>query len=111
MYLHDNNEERYFVIEARNIGIVGSPKFETEIIFSGNYKDCVEFENAKRMQYDPDRVTIDCYIKSETEIIKHKLAKMFWDSLTDEEKSEVIYVNGKKYNKAMYEFHNGKYKK
>ena len=62
-------------------------------------------ENVKEYK---DRTVVDCFVQSESERNKIMLVNDFWNTLTDEEKKETITVNGKKYNKALYDFHNGK---
>lgn len=101
------DEGKYFVVENRNIGSVGRPEFVETILFSGTKAECVAYEDAKRKEYN-DRTMVDCFIQSETERNKIILVNDFWNTLTEEEKSETIMVNGKKYNKALYDFHNGK---
>ena len=101
------DEGKYFVVENRNVGSVGRPEFVETILFSGTKAECVAYEDAKRKEYK-DTTMVDCFIQSETERNKIILVNDFWNTLTEEEKSETIMVNGKKYNKALYDFHNGK---
>lgn len=96
--------EKYFVIENRNVGA----EFVEQILFSGTKEECVIFEDEQRKSYGDNRDIVDCFVKSETEMNKLILVNDFWNTLTDEEKKETIIVNGKKYNKALYDFHNGK---
>lgn len=105
-----NNMEKYYVIENRNVGTVGNPKLVETVLFSGTQEECVAYENAKRKEYK-DRITVDCYVQSETDRNKILLVNEYWNTLTDEEKKETITVNGKTYNKALYNFHNGKLKR
>lgn len=105
----ENNMEKYYVIENRNVGLNGRPEFVETILFSGTKAECVAYENEKRKEYEyKDRTVVDCFVQSESERNKNMLVNDFWNSLTDEEKKETIMVNGKKYNKALYDFHNGK---
>lgn len=99
--------EKYFVIENRNVGMIGKPEFVETVLFSGTKEECAAYEEAKRKEYE-DRTVVDCYVQSESE--RNRLMKVnnFWNNLTDEEKKETIIVNGKKYNKALYDFHNEK---
>lgn len=99
--------EKYYVIENRNVGLVGKPEFVETVLFSGTKEECVAYENSKRKEYK-DRMIVDCFVQSESERNKIMLVNDFWNTLTDEEKKETITVNGKKYNKALYDFHNGK---
>lgn len=103
----DFDMEKYYVIENRNVGLIGSPEFVETILFSGTKEECATYEDMKRKEYK-DRTAVDCFIQSETERNKIMLINDFWNTLTDEEKKETIMVSGKKYNKALYDFHNGK---
>ena len=67
----------------------------------------VSYEDSKRKEYK-DKTVVDCFVQSESERNKIMLVNDFWNTLTDEEKKETITVNGKKYNKALYDFHKGK---
>ena len=101
--------EKYYVIENRNAGLVGKPEFVETILFTGTKEECVEYEDAKRREYK-DRTIVDCFIQSESERNRMKEINEFWISLTKEERKETIIVNGKKYYKALYDFHNGRRK-
>lgn len=99
--------EKYFVVENRNVGTVGNPEFVEMVLFSGSKEECVAYEDSKRKEYK-DRTVVDCFTQSDTERNQIMLANDFWNNLTEEQKKETITVNGKKYNKALYDFHNGK---
>ena len=101
------DEARYFVIENRNVGSIDKPEFVETILFSGTKAECAAYEDAKRKGYK-DITVVDCFIQSETERIRIMLVNDFWNTLTEEEKSETIMVNGRKYNKALYDFYNGR---
>lgn len=98
--------EKYYVIENRNIGIIGRPEMQETVLFSGTLSECTKFEDERRKLYK-NRTVVDCYVQSETERNKAKQINDFWNSLSDDEKKEDIIVNGKKYNKALYNFHKG----
>ena len=98
--------EKYFVIENRNIGTTGRPEFVETVLFSGTEKECIAYENEKRKEYS-DRTIVDCFTQSESERNRLVSINEFWSNLSNEEKKETIIVNGKTYNKALYEFHNG----
>lgn len=96
--------EKYYVIENKNIGTVSRPEFVETILFSGTKEECCAYVDVEREAYK-DRTVEDLFIQSETE--KNKIMQLndFWNTLTDEEKKETITVNGKTYNKALYNFH------
>lgn len=98
--------EKYFVIENRNVGIIGKPEFIETVLFSGTKEECAAYEDQKRKEYN-DRTMVDCFIQSESERNRLMCINDFWNNLSEEEKKETIVVNGKTYNKALYEFHNG----
>ena len=94
--------DKYYVVENKNIGAIGKPMMVESVIFTGTKSECLQYEEVKRKEYI-DRTVIDCFTISEKEYQKLKDRKEFWDSLSPEEKKETIVVNGKKYNKALYE--------
>ncbi len=96
---------KYYVIENRNVGLHGLPRFAEAVLFSGTEKECAEFEVEKRKEYK-DRTTVDCYTVSEKEIKKAEEFNKFWDSLTPAEKKETIEIDGKTYFKKAYEYYN-----
>lgn len=98
---------KHFVIENRNIGTIGSPKFSETILFTGTEKQCLDYAERKRKEYK-DRIMVDCFVQSEEEINEAEKFKEFWYRLSPEEKKETIVVNGKRYFKAAYEYSNNK---
>lgn len=98
--------ENYFVIENRNVGTAGNPVFVETILFSGTKEECVAFWDTQRKGYGDNREVVDCFVKSETEVNNLSVVDDFWNSLAEEDKKETIVVDGKKYNKALYNFHN-----
>ena len=99
--------DKYYVVENKNIGATGKPMMVESVIFTGTKSECLQYEEIKRKEYI-DRTIVDCFTISEKEYEKLEERKEFWDSLSPEEKKETIIVNGKKYNKALYEFNKRK---
>lgn len=99
--------EIYYVIENRNIGVADKPEFVETILFTGTKEECAAYEEKKRKEYK-DRTMVDCFVQSEFDRKRIKEINEFWNSLTKEEKKEIIIVDGKKYNKALYNFQNGR---
>lgn len=99
--------ELFYVIENRNIGVADKPEFMETVLFTGTKEECAEYETMKRREYK-DRTRVDCFVQSESERKRIKEINEFWNSLTKEEKKEIIIVDGKKYNKALYNFQNGR---
>jgi hypothetical protein len=50
-----------------------------------------------------DTLTVNCFIKSQSELDQEAKAKSFYDSLSAEEKKDFIEVDGKKYIRKIYE--------
>ena len=95
--------DKYYVVENKNTGAIGNPTMMETVIFSGTKDECLQYEEEKRREYI-DRTVVDCFTISEKEYKKLEERKEFWNRLSPEEKKETITVNGKKYNKALYEF-------
>ena len=93
--------KKYLVIENRKSGT----EFIETVLFTGNQQECTEYEHEKRKEYK-DRITVDCCVISEEEHRKALSNKEFYESLTGDEKKETIIVNGREYNKAIYERNN-----
>lgn len=98
----------YYVKQNRNVGIPGRPSFEETTLYSGSKEDCIAFETEKRKEYrqtfgDDYAAIIECYTISAEELKRDEEAEEFWNSLTEEQKNEKIVIDGKTYNKAIYE--------
>jgi hypothetical protein len=62
--------EKYFVIENRNIGFPGMPKFSETVLFSSeDRKECERFADEQRKQYN-NRTMADCFVRSQSEAEK-----------------------------------------
>lgn len=101
----------YFVKENRNVGMIGDPSFVETTLFAGTKEECIAFEDEKRKEYrkefgDGFGATVDCYTISGEKQKKVDESIEFWDSLTDEQRNEKLVVDGKLYNKALYERNN-----
>ena len=98
----------YYVKQNRNVGIAGHPSFEETTLYAGSKEDCIAFETEKRKEYrqafgNDYAAVIDCYTISAEKLKQDEEAEEFWNSLTEEQKNEIIVVDGKKYVKALYE--------
>lgn len=91
----------YVVVEGRNVGLMGKPRFVTTEVFEGTKTACVEFENALRKTYK-DRTMVDCWTQKKGSENQYDL----YNSLTPEEKQDIIEVDGKRYIRKMYEANN-----
>lgn len=77
-----------------------------EIVFEGTKEECSRYEDSLRKEIvksDPDKVEMDCFVLSAWEIEKMNEAKTRWESLTDEQKQGYVYVDGRKYIRAIHE--------
>lgn len=88
----------YNVIESVNVGLMGKPRLVRTVVFSGTLKECSRYEDELRKTYK-DRTMIDCW----TEKANKDKEGYLYDRLTDEEKRDVIEVDGKKYIRKIYE--------
>jgi hypothetical protein len=60
--------EKYFVVENRNTGYPGIPKFSETVLYSSeDRKECERFADEQRKQYK-DRTMADCFVRSQLEI-------------------------------------------
>lgn len=94
--------EKYFVVENKNKGTIGHPEFMETVIFSGTKDECIAHENEKRKQ-TKDTTVCDYWTISETEYNNQKNAANLFQTLTEEEKNDIITINGKKYIRKIYE--------
>lgn len=58
--------ETYYVIENRNVGLVGIPELVETILFVGMMEECIAYEVEKRKEYK-DRTIVDCFIQAKSE--------------------------------------------
>lgn len=89
--------------------VILSTRGDEEVIFIGSKEEAVKRETSLRKECrkkDPDGAEMDCYTISEKELEKREAAKNFYDMLSDEEKSDIIEVDGKKYIRKIYEEYN-----
>lgn len=98
----------YTVYENRNTGIKGKPFMAETALFRGTKEECAEYEDMKRKEYarqygDQFRTFVDCYTRSDEETERIEKAKTIYDTLTDEQKNDIIEVDGRKYIRAIYE--------
>ena len=106
MYKEENT--MYTVYENRNTGIKGKPFMAETALFSGTKEECAEYGDMKRKEYarqygDQFGTFVDCYTRSDEETDRIERAKAIYDTLTDEQKNDIIEVDGRKYIRAIYE--------
>lgn len=80
-----------------------------EVVDIGTREEMSKREDSLRKEcrrVDPDGVEMDCYIISQAEAKKREEAKNRWDSLTEEDKKDIIEVDGRKYIRKIYEMNN-----
>lgn len=97
--------KEYLVIENGNIGYAGHPEMVATVLYSGSKKECIEYETNKRREYK-DRTRVDCFTISKEKNEKIKKFNEYWESLTPEERKEIIEIEGKMYFKRAYEYYN-----
>lgn len=97
----------YYVVENKNVGTIGHPEFYETVIWSGTKAECVAYENERRKTYK-DTTKINCWTVSAEEYEKQKEAVNLWDNLSDDDKKDIIEVDGKKYIRKIWERNHGK---
>lgn len=94
----------YAVIENRHI--TGAEFVET-VLFAGSLEECVEYEHNTRRGYK-NRCEVDCYtvnVEEYKNLAKYLDAlKAFAETLTKEQKEEIIEIDGKRYAKYILDF-------
>lgn len=87
---------RYYVIESRKTG-------GTTVVYSSTDEmEAARYEDELRKSY-ADRTVVDCYIKTDEEIERTAKAVEKYNALTEEQKKEFVFINGRKYIKALCE--------
>lgn len=106
-------KENYIVVENRNIGTNGNSVFSETVIYSGTKQECTMYENEKRREYfekygDNFGTFVDCWTEKETERQQkqnyYEALKEYVSTLTDEQKNEIVEVDGKKFYKYILDF-------
>lgn len=88
---------------------------EGQVVFVGTKLECAEYEEAARRELTQDeRITHDFYTENAVEMEKRreyiKALDAYGDTLTEEEKAEIITIDGRKYQKWMVDFRKEYYK-
>ena len=100
----------YAVIEREHIT---GATFNETVIFVGSKEECTQVEHNTRLTYR-NTVEIDCYtvdINEYERTAKYLEAlKAHAETLTAEQKKEVIEINGKRYIKYIVDFKNEYFK-
>lgn len=77
-----------------------------ELVFRGTLAEASKYENNLRKEcrrIDPDGTEMDCYSMSDEDMEKAAKSIKVWDSLTEEQKQDIIEVDGHRYVRAIYE--------
>lgn len=86
--------------------LIHSTRGNEETVAVGTRDEMIKRESILRKECrksDPDGTEIDCYIISEAELNKRAEDTDFWNTLTDEDKQDIIEVDGKRYIRKIYE--------
>ena len=87
--------------------LILSTRGNEEVVGVGTREEMAKREASLRKEcrkVDPDGVEMDCYIISELEAKKREEGRQLWDSLTNEEKNDIIEVDGKEYVRKIWEY-------
>lgn len=96
------------VTEDKNMKyiLILSVKGEEEVIDIGDLGSMTKKEQSLRRECrkkDADGAEMDCYIISEVDYNKSVEAQQRWEELTEEDKADIIEVDGRKYVRKIYE--------
>ena len=92
------------VIEYRNIGTIGKPEMAENVIFSGTQEKCASYMQNKRSQVKKGLgIMVDYGVVSEEEYKQQQERAELVRNLTEEQKNDIITVDGRKYVRAIYE--------
>ena len=106
-------DEKFVVIENRNIGMYGNPEFMETIIYSGTKEECAEYEDMKRKEYrkqygDDFGTFIDCFTEDaearESRKSYNEALKEYAAGLTEDQKREIVEIDGKRFYKYILDF-------
>lgn len=107
-----NNENSRDLADDDQFVVFYSCKGSEEIpVFFGTEEEAAKMEDELRKECrkaDPDGSWQDVYTRSMAEIRKIEAAKAAFDQLTDEEKADIIEVNGRRYIRKVWEAKQGK---
>lgn len=102
--VREDKEERWFLFLGTVAGeelVAEGDREEIQSRYEALSKEC--------RKKDPDQILVSCYMRSEKQIKKAKEVRDRWDKLTaeltEEDKNDIIEVNGKKYIRKIYEAH------
>ena len=86
--------------------LILSTRGNEETVAVGTRDEMIKRESSLRKECrksDPDGTEIGCYIINEAELKKRAEDNDFWNTLTDEDKQDIIEVDGKRYIRKIYE--------
>ena len=88
---------------------------EGQVVFIGTKLECAQYEEEARKELTPEeRITHDFYTENAVEMEKRreyiKALDAYGDTLTEEEKAEIITIDGRRYQKWMVDFRKEYYK-
>lgn len=98
--VREDKEERWFLFLGTLAGeelIAEGDREEIQAKYEALSKGC--------RKKDPEQIVVSCYMKSERQLAKEKEVCYRWDELTEEDKKDIIEVDGRKYIRKIYEAH------
>lgn len=96
--VREDKEERWFLF----LGTLGGE----ELVAEGDREEIqAKYEALSKecRKKDPEQIVVSCYMKSERQLAKEKEVCDRWDKLTEEEKKDIIEVDGRRYIRKIYE--------
>lgn len=98
--VREDKEERWFLFLGTLAGeelVAEGDREEIQAKYEALSKECIK--------KDPEQIVVSCYMKSERQLAKEKEVCDRWDELTEEDKKDIIEVDGRKYIRKIYEAH------
>ena len=83
-----------------------SVKGDETLVFRGSFMEVNDYEDHLREEIarlDPEGDKLDCYVISDERLQKRVDAIEKWNSLSQEEKEDLVTVNGRKYIRSIYD--------
>lgn len=96
--VREDKEERWFLFLGTVAGeeiVAEGDREEIQAKYEALSKEC--------RKKDPEQIVVSCYMRSEKQIKKSKEVCDRWDKLTEEEKKDIIEVDGRRYVRKIYE--------
>ena len=87
---------------------VATPWTGKELLFRGTLHECRQYEDMARKKLraikgNENGEVADCWVWSDEELEATQAARDFWNTLTPEDKKDIIEIDGKQYIRKIWE--------